>query len=462
MGMNYPSSTNTSSPMSAPGVVTSSSDVQTQLLQAMMSNIKDPNQQASLQAAIALQAQKMANRLYMGRTIRKMSPALTNGVPTQVYGVNTPFTFNLSTSLNGYCEGIIVRIVLNYNLSAGTSAVYGLTASAKLGIIDTVEVRYNKSQLKIRPIDLRQLSLAGALDEWVIPNQVLVGQQDATIQAYLNPTMSVATGAQTTNLEFFVPFNLINPADPRGVLPLMAGDTGLQVLINTPVSLLAPGDTANSGDSLLNAIYPISGTGHAITAIGGTIQVDAVFRDGDTFTSTSKMPFNIALLEGTFQAQIDQVLAPLVANTIQLTKLNIMGKHYYVLLKVIDAIQPTAFATQGNIAVIMTSKDAAGGNVFYKYGTQTNMSVYDYQFLDRLGKSQDLDPGCFLLVQAPTDSAGQALSHLRMGDGYLDNTRTGWADWRYGANASTVGALGSGPRIEPTCFYINPTGLVPV
>jgi hypothetical protein len=462
MGMNYPTSTGTSSPMSSPAIVTSSSDVQTQLLQAMMSNIKDPNQQASLQAALALQAQKMANRLYMGRTIRKLSPALTNGVPTQAYAVNTPFTFNLSTSLNGYCEGIIVRVVLNYNLAAGTAAVYGLTGSGKMGIIDTVEVRYNKSQIKIRPVDLRELSLAGALDEWVIPNQVLVGQQDATIQAYLNPTMPVATGAQTTNLEFFLPFNLISPKDPRGLLPLMAGDTGLQVLINTPVALLAPGDGANTGDSLLNAIYPISGTGHAISAITGTIQVDAVFRDGDTFTQTAKMPFNIALLEGTFQAQIDQVLAPLVANTIQLTKLNIMGRHYYVLLKVIDALQPTSFATQANIAVIMASKDAAGGNVFFKYGTQTNMSVYDYQFITRFGKSQDLDPGCFLMVEAPTDSAGTAFSPLREGDGYLDNTRTGWADWRYGVNATTVGVLGSGPRIEPTCFYVNPTGLVPV
>jgi hypothetical protein len=460
--MNY-GPTSTSSPMSSPAIVTSSSDVQTQLLMAMMSNIKDPNQQASLQAALALQAQRMANRLYMSRTIRKMSPALTNGIPTQVYAQNTPFTFNLSTSLNGYCEGIVVRIVLNYTLATGTAAVYGLTASGKMGIIDTLEVRYNKSQIKIRPVDLRELSLAGAVDEWVIPNQVLVGQQDAAIQAYLNPTMPVATGAQTTALEFFLPFNLINPKDPRGLLPLMAGDTGLQVLINTPVALLAPGDGANTGDSLLNAIYPISGTGHAISAIGGTIQVDAVFRDGDTFTQTAKMPFNIALLEGTFQAQIDQVLAPLVANTIQLQKLNIMGRHYYVLLKIIDALQPTSFATQANIAVVMTSKDAAGGNIFYKYGTQTNMSVYDYQYLaGRFGKTQDLDPGCFLLVEAPTDSAGTPFSHLRDGDGYLDNTRTGWADWRYGFNVTSVGVLGSGARIEPTCFYVNPTGLVPV
>ena len=450
-----------SSPMTAPTVVTSNSDVQSQLVMAMMANLK-PDQQASLQAAIQLQARKLANRLYMANTIRKLGPALTNGAPTQAYVQNSPLTFNLSTSLNGYCEGLIVRVVLNYNLAAGAAAVYALTAAGKLGIIDTIEVRYNKSQFKTRPIDWRQLSLSGALDEWVIPNQVLVGQQDAAIQAYLNPAMPIAAGAQTTTLEFFMPFNLIHPNDARGVLPLMAGDTGIQVIVNLPVALLAPGDTANSGDSLLNSIYPVSGTGHAISAVSGTVAVEAVYRDGDTFTSLNKMPFDISLVEGTFQAQIDQVLAPLVAATVQRTKLNIMGHHYYVLLKVIDAVQPNAFATQANITYIESAKDGVGGNVFFKYGTQTNMNVYEYQYLDRMGKSQDLDPGCFLIVQAPTDSAGSALSHLREGAGYLDNTRTGWADWRYLIMVGATGALGQGPRIEPTVFYRNPTGLVPV
>lgn len=456
MSMNYP-------PTTAPMVVTSSSDqnLQNQLMQAMIANMK-PQDAANFQAALALQARKLANRLYMSRTVRKLGPALTNGSPTQAYVQNTPLTFNLSTSLNGYCEGIIVRVVLNYTLATGTSAVYALTASGKLGIIDTVEVRYNKSQLKIRPIDLREISLSGGLDEWVIPNQVLVGQQDASIQAYLNPSMPVSTGAQTTTLEFFIPFNLVSPKDPRGILPLMAGDTGIQVIVNLPVSLLAPGDTANSGDSLLNAIYPVSGTGHAISAVSGTVAVEAVFRDGDTYSSINKMPFDISLLEGTFQAQIDQILSPLVANTIQRTKLNIMGKHYYVLLKVIDALQPNVFATQANLTYVEAAKDGVGANVFWKYGTQTNMNYYEFDYLQRMGKGQDLDPGCIMMVSAPTDSEGQAFVHNRDGDSYLDNTRTGWADFRYGVMVNSVGTLGSGPRIEPSVFYINPTGLVPV
>ena len=453
--------TSTSQVYSAPNQVTSSADIQSQLYMAMMANLK-PEQQAQLQAAMEIQARKLANRMYMTRTIRKLGPALTNGSPTQAYVINTPLTFNLSTSLNGYCEGIIIRVVLNYTLAAGTGATYALTAAGKLGILDTIEIRYNKSQVKLRAFDLRQLSLLGGLDEYVIPNQVLVGQQDSTIQGYLNPTMPVATGAQTTSLEFFIPFNLVNPKDARGLLPLMAGDTGIQVIINTPVSLL-PTATVNVADPLLNSFVWTAGTGPGISAITGTIAVDAVFRDGDTYSTTTKLPFDISLLEGTFQAQLDQILAPLVANTIQRTKINIMGHHYYVLLKVIDAVQATQCATQGNITYIEAAKDGVGGNVFWKYGTQTNLSVYDYQFLNRLGKSQDLDPGIFAFVQEPTDSVGSPMSALRESfDGYLDNTRTGWADWRYGVQCAAVGTMGAGPRIEPTVFYVNPTGLVPV
>lgn len=450
---------------SAPMVVTSSSDVQSQLVMAMMANLK-PEQQQSLRAALELQARKLANRLYMANTIRKVGPALTNGAVTQAYVVNTPLTFNLSTSLNGYCEGIVVRLGLNYTLAAGTGAAYGLTAPGLLAAIDTIEVRYNKSQFKIRPFDLRQISLCGGLDDWVIPMSVLVGNHDTTVDAYLYTAPPTTTGsAQQAFLEFFMPFNLVQPIDPRGILPLMAGDTGIQVIINTPASLMLSA-TVNNTDPLQTVFRWTGGTGPGLTVNAGSgsfISVYAVYRDGDTFNGVAKQPFDISVIEGTFQAQLDQVLSPLVAGTVQRTKLNIMGHHYYVLLKVVDAVQAGSLSTQANITYIEAAKDGVGGNVFWKYGTQTNLSVYDYQYLKRLGKTQDLDIGCFLFVQSPTNSEGQPFSLLQsVGDDYLDNTRTGWADWRYGIQCASVGTLGYGPRIEPTVFYVNPVGLVPV
>lgn len=443
-----------SMPSSSPNIPTNNSDMSTQymLYQAMLNNMK-PEDRAPIQAALAAEMKKQANLRYMRDTVRKVGPTLTNGVATQNYALATPFTFSLNTALNGYVEGLIIRVVVNYTLAVGTSAVYGLTAAGKLGVIDTIEVRYNKSQVKTRPFALRQIALRGGLDEFSIPDVVQAGQQDTTLQNFINTAMAVSTGANTTVLEFYLPFNLISPEDARGILPLMAGDTGIQVIINTPQSLLG-------SDPIVNSLYAVSGSGHAVSAVSGTISVEAVYRDGDVYNSTNKLPFDIASVNGTFQMQIDQVLSPLVANTVQRTKLNVMGYHYYVLLLVIDAVQETACATQANITYMESAKDGIGGNTFWKYGTQTNLTTNDFHFLNRMGYNQDVDPGCIFMIDAPL--RGISEDHMRNGKAYLDNTRNGWSDWRYGVQVATVGAKGNGPRIEPHVFYVNPTGLVPV
>ena len=100
--------------------------------------------------------------------------------------------------------------------------------------------------------------------------------------------------------------------------------------------------------------------------------------------------------------------------------------------------------------------------MFWKYGTQTNLNFYEYQYLKRFGGRQDLDPGAIMMVNAPTNDEGAGNIRTRNGGAYLDNTRTGWADWRYGVQVGAVGANGLGPRIEPHVFYVNPVGLVPV
>lgn len=455
----------------SPGPVNASSpdSIQSQMYLAMMQQMT-PDQRNNFQAAIALQQRKRANKMYMESTVRKMSPCLTNGSPTQNYVLGTPLTFNVSTALNGYLEGFMFRLVVNYTLATGTSAVYQQSAAGRLAIIDTIDIRYNKSQAKFRPFALRQLSLLGALPQWVIvagntQTEVLVGQQDAALESYLNTSMPVTAGANTVTLEFFVPLNLVHPADARGLLPAMAGDTGIQCIINTPQSLLAAGDTNGFGDPLLNAIGPTTGTGHGISAISGTVQVNAVYRDGDTLSQLAKMPFDISLLSGTFQMQIDQQLTPWVAGGFQRTKLNIMGKHYYVILLCIDGNQITSLSADSNLSYIESGKDATGSNVFWRYGSQTNMSFFEYMNILRLGRKQDLDPGCIAMVQAPTDQPGQNTSLIwEMDPGnFLDNTRNGWADWRYCVTPTTVSSTnGANPRIEPQLFYINPTGLVPV
>jgi hypothetical protein len=438
----------------SPPIVTTGSndDAQAQLMQAILAQMK-PEQAAPIQAALAEQARRVANKKYMRDSKRKLGVALTNGIATQAYALNTPLTFNLQSALNGYIEGFVLRYVVNYTLATGTSAVYGLTPSGSLGFIDTYEVRYNKSQIKDRPISLRQLSLAGALDEYVIPEAAQPGGfSQSGINSYTNTAAPVSTGANQVVQQFYVPFNFIAPDDPRGVLPFMAGDTGIQIIVNTPLALFG-------ADPILNAFYAVSGTGHAVSAVSGTVEIMPVYRDGDTYNNTAKLPFDITALKGTAQVQIDQVLAPLVAGTTQLTKLNIMGYHYYVVLLIVDGVQSSSLALNSNIAYIGMAKDGIGGNKFEEYGTQTNKTLNDYWFLERLNHRQDLDQGVLMPVHAPLD--GMNTYRDRRGNNYLDNTRTGWADWRWGVNVTAVGTV-CNPRVEPHVYYINPTGLVPV
>lgn len=451
-------------PGAAPPVLNSDSDNATQalMLQAMMKNMQPADQQA-LQAALAAQARKAANKKYLRDCERKLVPALTNGLTTQNYTLNTAMTFNLSSSLNAFLEGIIVQYTINYTLATGTSAVYGITPAGKFGFIDTIEVKYNKSAHKFRPQMLRELALMGAIDSWLLPEGLLAGQVNTALQAYLDTALGVTVGANSITQEFFIPFNLISPTDARGIMPFMEGDTGIQVIINTPLALIG-------NDPVLTPYYPVSGTGHAISGLTGTVKVTSVIRDGDVYYSTSKLPFDINSVDGTFMYQIDQVLQPLTAGNIFRGKLQIQGYHYYVLLLVVDGQQSTNYATNANIAYLESSKDASGANPFWKYGIQTNLNVLDFFYLkNRLEFNQDLDEGIVPFFNAPVyRNNGYRVTN---GNAYFDNTRNGWPSWRYGIQLTSLTPIAGAaaaqfaavvPRIEPHVFFINPAGLQPV
>jgi hypothetical protein len=442
---------------SAPSIVTSNSSqsAQQMLMQAMLQQLPQQQQQ-TIAAAMQLQARRLANQQYMRETIRKLAPALTNGALTQSYALNTPMTFNIvnNTALNAYMEGFIIRASITYTLAAGTSATYAATAAGAMGLIDSIIINYNKTQDKIYPAVMKELALAGAFNEWTFPYSSLPSgfNADPTLSSYLSTGIGTAVGTNTTTFEIFVPFNLINSYDARGLLPMMAGDTGIQVVVNTPLAILGP-------DPRENAIYSTGGTGAAISAVGGTIQVYAVYRDGDTYEGSNKLPFDISALEGTFQMQADTPLTPLVAGQVQRTKLNIMGQHYYVVLLVIDGNQSNAYCADNNIVYLEFSKDGVGGNTFQRFGNQTNTLYNDYLFLNRMQFNQDVDPGVIPWITAPLyQSTGFRTTDGKM---YLDNTKTGWPDSRYGVQVNSVGTV-CGPRIEPYVFYINPIGLVAV
>lgn len=446
----------------APAVVTGN---QAGLWQAVASGLNNEHSQQAVQAQLALMAKRAANKRYISEAIEKLAASLTNGQATQAFAMGTPFTFNLPQPNNAYAVGIVVRTTLNYTLAAGTGATYGLTAAGNLAIYDNIEVVYNKSQIKFRPLWLRQMALAGALKMPSVPSTGSTdggGQQDTGwLEPYLNPAMPVATGAQTYQQDLFIPFNMLSPLEDRGLLPCMPGETGIQVKLTTASSLLGT-------HPVFNAIYETGGTGGAMTAVSGTIKVVLIYKDGEVYSQTQALTYDMTVLNGTIQMQTDAQLTSLVTGSSQVNRspITIIGKHQYVGLLIVDGNQSNAFAANTNINYLESSKDSIGANVFWKYGQATNLDVQDFFWQARFRhKNHDLDPGCLFMIEGPlvNPSIYSTVGGACDGTQFLDNSTNGWPAWHYGVGLNTINALGAGTAfIEPFCCYINTQGLPPV
>lgn len=451
---------------SAPYVTTGSQSGAAGLWQAAIPGLSNSQSQQAVQAQLAVMAKKSANRRYVSESYRKLAPALTNGQPTQAYANGQPLTFNITQMNNAYCRGIIVRTTLAYTLAAGTSAVYGRTAAGSLGIYDTIEVKYNRSQIKFRPLWLRQLALAGAIEWNSIPSiggSGNGGQQDDTayVDAYLSPTMPVVVGANTYVQDIFIPFALLSPFEDRGLLPAMPGETGIQVVLNCSASLFGT-------DPVYNSIYLVSGSGGAISAVSGTCKVVGIYQDGEVFNQTQALSYDMSILKGTIQVQQDSPLTALVTGTAQHNSagLTIIGQHHYVGLLVVDFNQSNNFALSTNINYLEIAKDGVGANTFQRWGQGTNLDMQDWYWAARMRhRNNDLDQGVFFLIEGPlTGQSSWGDGGANDGTQFLDNSTSGWPAWHYGVGLGTINGLGApnASRIEPLCVYVNPVGLPPV
>lgn len=437
--------------------------VQTSLWQSLASGMAPQHQQAVNQHLQHMN-NLAANQRYIRDCIIKEASCLTNGSKTQTYVTGTPLTFNLPQPNNAFARGIIIHSELNYTLGGDADETWQLSAAGGLAVYDTIEVRYNKSQIKIRPYHLRQLAQMGIIPGWMnMPSNADTGgggSQNSTLQSYLNSAISTSAGAQSFKQDLYIPFNILSPEEDRGLLPSMPGETGVQVICTT--------NTAWAGsDPIQNVMYDTQADHDGtITAIGGTVQVIMVYSDGETYSRPGALPYNMNVLDGTIQMQIDNPLTSLVAGSANVNrgKVNILGRHHIVLLLVIDAVQNNLCATNANITYLSSDKDDVGANSFWKYGTGTNLDMNEFfsrqRSLHMVPRVTDLDEGVIPMIQAPLE--GQSSAMALNGQNYLDNTTAGWPAWHYGISLTTLGALGSGARIEPFTVYVNPVGLSPV
>lgn len=418
-----------------------------------------PADQRAQQLAAYRAYQSQMNRSYMRNTVRKMAvaPQSSGGALNQIYSPGATLPFTIPSAQNAFCEGFIVRLNLSATLAAGTGATYAATAAGALGLIDNIIVQYNGTQARFRPYILRQLALMQGRYETTYPNAVLIGQHNGSLDSYLASSFPTAAGTAPVVLEFYVPFNMLHPQDARGLLPIMGGETSAQVLITCAPQSLGP-------DPILNAWSVTAGTGAAVTfANTSTVSVYAVYRDGTSYLSPTLLGLDLSGL-GTVQTQIDVPLTGLTAGNVYRQKVSIMDQLQYVILTVVDGQQSNKFATNANITTLEADKDSVGANVFWRFGTGTNLSVQEFfaqvrGFLPGQGYDQDLDEGIVPLVTAPSymESEAGTLS----GTHYLNTSTTGWTDFHYGVALSALGSVaGVTPRVECHVVYINSAGLI--
>ncbi len=415
------------------------------------------NQQSA--AAQAYQAYQVSmNRSYMKNTLRKLAvcPQSSGGALSQSYSVGQVLNFTVPSANNAFTEGIIVRMVLSVTLATGTSAAYAANAAWPLNLIDNILVTYNGTQHRFRPYILKYLSqLMGYLNS-PVPYQVIAGQSVSNTQNYLDTAINFGTtgSAQNLYIEFYVPFNALHPQDARGLLPTMGGETVPQIAIQCASQLLGV-------DPILNPVAETGGSGGAVT-VTGTVAVYGVYRDGTSYMGPISQALDLSGM-GTCQYTIDIPLNNLLSGTVYRQKVSILDKLYYVLSTIVDGNQSNKFAANSNLQVLEADKDSVGSSTFWKYGIGTNLSVNEYfaQFRAPFGSmpiGQDLDEGIIPWVAAPAYMEPD-VANLG-GTMYLDTSLSGWTDFHYGVQVSSVGGVsGINPRVETHIILINSQGL---
>jgi hypothetical protein len=420
-----------------------------------------PPAQAAQQQAALMNYVNQQNRDYMKKTVRVKTvcpPASGSGV-NQTFATATQLTYTAPVATNGFLEGFIIKINLALDFAAGSSAVYAATKAAEMALIQNITVNYQGTQWNIAPYILKDLVRLLGIYEPTWPNTVLASaSHQTTIDTYLSQgALPVSGSNQTVNVEYYCPLNLLHPQDIRGLLPIDGDSTTAQIILQTATNLVG-------NDPALNPWYAVSGTGQAITAHAGTantVQVIAVYRNGKTMSQKDALPINFDGI-GTVQFQKDVSLTGLANATTLRQKITKLEQHYYALLTVIDGQQATDYSTTANFNYMDLGTDETGSNLFWAYGTGTNLDIREFFTDIRYLLNQDLSQGIVPLAMAPVyneaDPGNRNGSHIMN----CDPARNGWSAIHYGIQLATVTSPLSGvtPRVECHLVWVNPRGLV--
>jgi hypothetical protein len=410
-----------------------------------------PEEQESLRTQYEV-LRSNANRQFMHLALRKTAPAFAaGGGYTNTFAQGATLRWDFPTAGGAYAAALIFSVNISITLAAGSSAVYAMGVAGPLAIFQQLVITLNGTQHQFPPYILKYLSALSRASNSVQPSTVYAGTKDTLIETNLNNNGSygVATGANTWKFKFRVPLNAIAPTNPAGLLPMMSSATKPQIALTVNSNLFGK-------DPELNAIGAVSGSGHAVSSVSGTIGVDVEYMDGQNFWSPQALALDLSG-EPTVQYITDNVVNNIAAGSVQRARISSLFQHYAVLAICMDGVTANAFTALSNVARIELDMDSVGQNVFRAYGTGTNLDVYDFYEQIRDTYQQDFDEGVIPWVLGA--SRGINNPDNRDGVQLLNMTPGGWTDVNVGVQFTSVSTSNYTPRIALYLVSVNPAGL---
>ena len=409
-----------------------------------------PDQSASAQADFASYTRK-ANAHYMALTQQKRAycPPLGGGT-TATYSAGGTLVFDFPSAGGAFAEAIEVVCNIGLTFAAGTGATYALNQLAPLTLFDRIQILLNGVQHNFRPYILNYLGLLRGYGKPGEPTSVLAGNSDSNYQAIFNGTEAVSSGTNQWKFYFRIPLNALNEVNPAGMLPMMSNGAKPQIIIQCAPTLMG-------NDPILNAVRTTAGTGAAVT-VGSTatVQCNVIYRDGTNLWSPSALALDLSSVP-TLQYIQDQTLTTLTAGVINRQRVTTLLQHYLVLSAVVDGVAVGKLAATSNIGYFELAMDSVGQNTFYRFGSGTNIAVYDYFEQIRRNWGQDLPEGILPWVVGWGENV--ANSDNREGVKALNMMEGGWTDVHIGINPTATGTNSNGPRVETHLVSLNPAGL---
>lgn len=384
------------------------------------------------------------------------SPSGGGNALNQAYASNTVLYYDMPLVDDGWLQSLQFDLDLNLDFAIGAGgANYALTAAGPFGLFDSFEILVAGISIsKIRPYMCELIAIQRGYNRPL--NSVVNNTSNSTIANQLKTLAVTANSTNEWKFTFRLPLRNLHDHMMAGMLPISAQFSKVQLKVTTTASIYGV-------DPMTNAVCSGgTGTGQAVTLHNGgpnSLKVTAIYRDGVSTTQTSKKQLQWQG-ESTLLWNIDQPITSLVAGTSTPNKgrLTTALQHSMVDAIVIDGNQSTTFSTISNILGISLDTDQTGKNYFYRFGTNTQQTMYDWYEEVRLIYGQDFPIGVVPWINAMVVGADDPDS--RMGRTFLDMTAKQWTNVYHTYFLNSVGGVGGiTPRIELYELSIDPTGI---